>query len=62
MKHAFPGCRKGIIRSELKREGDPRIRLSISADGIGFLSHLDFWKTEILGMQIVNMSIWEDPL
>lgn len=55
MKHAFPGGQKWTIHIELKREGDRRVRLSISDDGIGFPPHLDFRKTESLGMQIENM-------
>lgn len=57
MKHAFPGGRTGTIAVSLKREGAGLIRLSVSDDGIGLPSQLDYRNTESMGMQIVNMLV-----
>jgi two-component sensor histidine kinase/CheY-like chemotaxis protein len=57
MKHAFPGGRTGTITVSLKREGAGRVRLSVSDDGIGLPSQLDYRNTESMGMQIVNMLV-----
>ena len=53
MKHAFPQSRKGEISVAIKSRNG-QITLKVSDDGIGFPPHLDFSKTDSLGLQLVN--------
>ncbi|HVN97165.1 MAG TPA: PAS domain S-box protein [Syntrophorhabdaceae bacterium] len=52
LKHAFPDGKKGEITVSLNREGDKCV-LAVSDDGVGFPPHIDFRKTDSLGMQLV---------
>ncbi len=54
LKHAFPDGRSGMITVELQQKFDGRLKLSVSDNGIGFPSDLDFKNTESLGMMIIN--------
>lgn len=54
LKHAFPDGRSGMITVELQQDFDGRLKLSVSDNGIGFPSDLDFKTTESLGMMIIN--------
>jgi two-component sensor histidine kinase len=53
LKYAFPDGRSGEIRVGLAREGC-NYTLSVSDDGIGLPSGLDFRNTPTLGLQLVN--------
>ncbi|MDZ7379986.1 MAG: PAS domain S-box protein, partial [candidate division KSB1 bacterium] len=53
LKHAFPNGRKGQVTLRLERVNGSYV-LSVSDDGVGFPSHLDFRNTESLGLQLVN--------
>lgn len=45
-----------MITVELQQDFDGRLKLSVSDNGIGFPSDLDFKTTESLGMMIINTS------
>jgi two-component sensor histidine kinase len=53
LKYAFPPGRRGNIRLELSRASQNQRLLRITDDGVGFPKHVDFRKTETLGMQLV---------
>lgn len=61
LKHAFPGDRKGEILISLISENSgkrvkkgPIYTLVVRDNGVGFPKHLDFKKTESLGLQLVD--------
>ncbi len=55
MKHAFPGARKGEIRIILKKTGaDGGYELTVTDNGVGIPSSIDFRKTESLGLRLVT--------
>ena len=51
-KHAFPTCSKGNLYISLKND-EQNYELIIEDDGIGFISEIDFRKTESLGLQLI---------
>ena len=53
LEHGFPKQKKGNIWISLQQNLNQKIVLNIRDDGIGFPEHLDFRKTESLGMQLV---------
>lgn len=53
LKHAFPQGRRGIIHLSLSENEQHQITLRIEDNGVGFPPHLDFRKTESLGMELV---------
>lgn len=53
IKHAFPGRRKGSISVRMSREGGS-CSLRVRDDGVGFPAHLDFTRTDTLGLQLVR--------
>lgn len=57
LEHAFPAGRKGDLEIKLERTGGGRFMMIVRDSGIGFPAHLDFRKTETLGMQIVTMLV-----
>jgi two-component sensor histidine kinase len=57
LKHAFPAeetAGQGEIRVELRRL-DGQLCLVVSDNGVGLPPDLDFYKTESLGLQLVNI-------
>jgi two-component sensor histidine kinase len=54
LKHAFPGDRAGEICIGLEMDGDRRVVLTVSDDGIGLPAGLDPQTAESLGLQIVQ--------
>jgi len=54
LKHAFPGDRSGEICIGLEMDGDRRVALTVSDDGIGMPADLDPQTAESLGLQIVQ--------
>ena len=54
MKHAFPDGRTGHIQVELQVYGNRQAILTITDDGVGFPTNLDFHNTSSLGLQLVN--------
>jgi len=54
LKHAFLDGRSGMITVELLQEFKGRLKLSVSDNGIGFPSDLDFKNIDSLGMMIIN--------
>ncbi|AXV38808.1 sensor histidine kinase [Methanobacterium sp. BAmetb5] len=58
VKYAFPEGQEGEIRVSLKQEpvkDDARkFTLTVSDDGVGFPSDLDYRNTETLGLELVN--------
>jgi two-component sensor histidine kinase len=57
LKHAFPGARHGEIHLGLRRSAGNEYLMSVKDNGVGFPDHIDFRKTESLGMQLVNMLV-----
>jgi PAS domain S-box-containing protein len=55
LKHAFPGDRQGEILVQGVREGSGVICLSVTDTGIGLPPGFDFFTTETLGLQIVDL-------
>src|ERR1017187_3987161 len=51
-KHAFPTGSKGNLYISLKND-EQNYELIIEDDGIGFISEIDFRKTESLGLQLI---------
>jgi two-component sensor histidine kinase len=56
-KHAFPGERAGEIRIALRAEGEGRLVLTVSDNGVGIPEGLDLRNANTLGMQIVSMLV-----
>lgn len=58
LKYAFPGYhqigRQGLIKITLVREGDGRLALSVSDNGIGLPKDFNINKVESLGLQLVT--------
>jgi two-component sensor histidine kinase len=63
LKHAFQGGRRGAVQIEMSLSGD-RYLLTVSDNGIGFPSEIDFRNTGSLGMQLVStlVSQLEGPI
>lgn len=57
LKYAFPDGARGEIRIGLIRDQKGAVRLSVSDDGIGLPSSLDFRSTTTLGLRIVNILV-----
>ncbi|HEY3272946.1 MAG TPA: histidine kinase dimerization/phosphoacceptor domain -containing protein, partial [Methanocella sp.] len=58
LKYAFPDGRRGEIRIELRRIGDPannEYRMAVIDNGIGLPPEIDIRKTKSLGLQLVTM-------
>ena len=53
LKHAFPGQDSGMISIHIEENGENRITLIISDNGVGIPADLDFTNTPSLGMQLV---------
>ena len=54
LRHAFPDGRPGEITIGMYIDGEGRVVLSISDDGIGFPRDIDFRSTQSLGLQLVT--------
>lgn len=54
LKYAFQGREKGIIRVELGKLSDGRLKLIVSDDGIGLPADFDIENAESLGLQLVT--------
>jgi len=54
LKHAFPHDRKGTIIIGLSQQENGALLLTVSDDGIGFPTGLDFRDTSSLGLRLVN--------
>lgn len=52
LKHAFPGRRGGEVRVSLQPEG-PRVRLTVSDDGVGLPPGFDDSPARTVGLQLV---------
>ncbi|HBB32250.1 MAG TPA: hypothetical protein DDZ80_21810 [Cyanobacteria bacterium UBA8803] len=55
LKYAFPNYTGGKIQIALHAETDNRYTLTVSDNGIGIPSNLDFRNTKSLGLQLVNV-------
>jgi two-component sensor histidine kinase len=53
LKHAFPGGRPGGVQVELKAQGEGRLLLRVSDDGVGLPEHFDVKRSRSLGLQLV---------
>jgi PAS domain S-box-containing protein len=53
-KHAFPDGRRGEITVKLCTQDDGQVVLSVTDDGIGLSSDVDYQQTGTLGMQLVT--------
>lgn len=54
LKYAFEGREKGVIRIELGKLSDGRLKLIVSDDGIGLPADFDIENAESLGLQLVT--------
>ncbi len=54
LRHAFPDGRSGNMAILMGNDGDGKITLIVSDNGIGFPEGIDFRNTKSLGMQLVN--------
>lgn len=54
LKHAFPDQRGGTIRIRMETKDRGGIRLIVSDNGIGLPVHMDFRRTDSLGMRLLN--------
>lgn len=54
LKYAFEGREKGVIRIELGKLSDGKLKLIVSDDGIGLPSGFDIENAESLGLQLVT--------
>ena len=55
LKHAFPEGRDGTIQVRLTRDGDGRIQLSVSDDGVGMPQNVNLWNSRSLGLRLVRI-------
>ncbi len=54
LKHAFPNGTKGEVYIGLSKTGEKQYTLIVRDNGVGFPPHIDFRKTESLGLQLVT--------
>ncbi len=54
LKHAFPDGLKGEISIRFHQKEDSEFRLTVSDNGKGFPSDIDYQNTDSLGLQLVN--------
>ena len=54
LSHAFPNGRSGRVQIELRQNGEKRLNLSVTDDGIGLPAALDVQESGSLGLNIVN--------
>ena len=57
LKHAFPDNQAGQICVGFSKDGDCRVNLTVSDDGVGFPKDIDFPSTKTLGLQLVIMLV-----
>ena len=55
LKHAFPEGRKGEIAVGFHPDGDDRLALIVSDDGVGFPEDLDISNAKTLGLQLISI-------
>jgi two-component sensor histidine kinase len=53
LKHAFPGGRRGRVAVEMAAGPGGQYDLVVGDDGVGLPAHVDFRRTESLGLQLV---------
>lgn len=54
LKHGFPNGQRGEIYIGLHAEDD-QVTLTVRDNGIGFPTDMDFYNTDSLGLQLINM-------
>ena len=57
LKHAFPNGRPGEIRIHLAPDGDDRVLLTVSDNGIGIREDFDMAQATTLGLQLVTLLV-----
>jgi two-component sensor histidine kinase len=57
LKYAFPEGRRGTISVRLRRAENGALHLSISDDGVGFPTSVDWRKPATLGLRIVHILV-----
>jgi two-component sensor histidine kinase len=55
MRHAFPDRGHGEICIALTRQLGNEVLLPVSDNGIGLPDHLNTWRTETIGLQLVEL-------
>ncbi len=59
LKHVFPQGRKGTIGIDLWSDEKSNLALIVRDNGVGIPKHINFQKTESLGLQLVNMLVYQ---
>ncbi len=59
LKHAFPQDKKGTICIDLWSDKKGKLALIVRDNGVGIPKHIDFRKTKSLGLQLVNMLVYQ---
>jgi len=57
LKHAFPKRRKGRLSISLKKVSRNTNQLIVEDNGMGLPSHIDFEKSESLGLELIRLLI-----
>ncbi len=57
LKHAFPEGRKGEITIDLHPDGDNRLTLAVSDNGVGFSEDIDISDSETLGLRLISILV-----
>lgn len=57
LKHAFPDARTGTVEILVNQEPTGLIHLRIKDNGIGIPEHIDLFKTDSLGMELIVMLV-----
>ncbi|MDO9528313.1 MAG: histidine kinase dimerization/phosphoacceptor domain -containing protein [Syntrophales bacterium] len=57
LKHAFPEGREGEIAIDFHPDGDKRLTLVVSDNGVGFPEDIDINDTETLGLRLISILV-----
>ncbi|MDO9528406.1 MAG: sensor histidine kinase, partial [Syntrophales bacterium] len=55
LKHAFPEGKKGEVTIDFHPDGDKRLTLVVSDNGVGFPEDIDISDTETFGLHLISI-------